>query len=47
MDDSFELATLLAQRLGQFRVVPDFRILEFAENLGQPFLFGFEVKDTP
>lgn len=47
MDDAFELAAFLAQCLGQFRVVPDFRVLEFAENLGQTFLFGFKVKDTP
>jgi len=27
VDDAFELAAFLAQCLGQFRVVPDFRVL--------------------
>jgi hypothetical protein len=47
VDDVFELAAFLAQRLGLFGVVPDLGVLEFAEDLGQSFLFGFEVKDTP
>jgi hypothetical protein len=41
------LAALLAQGLGGFGLVPDLRIFQLAQNLGQALLLGFEVKDTP
>lgn len=47
VNDGFELGALLAECLGAFGVIPDFRVLEFAQNLGQTFLFFLEVKDTP
>jgi hypothetical protein len=47
MDHALQLPAFLAQRLGAFGVVPDLGVFQFAQNLGQSFLFGFEVKDTP
>jgi hypothetical protein len=41
------LGALLAEVLGNLGLVPDLRVLQFLEDFGQPFLFGFEVKDTP
>jgi hypothetical protein len=41
------LAALLAQVLRLLGRVPDFRVFQFAQNLGQALLFDFEVKDTP
>jgi hypothetical protein len=43
----FQSGAVLAQTLGTLRLVPDVRILEFATNFYQLFLFGVEVKDTP
>jgi hypothetical protein len=45
--DGFQSGAFPPEVLCSFRVVPDFRIFQFAKNLGQAFLLGFEVKDTP
>jgi hypothetical protein len=47
VNDGFELGALLAEGLSAFRVIPDFRVFQFAQNLGQALLFFLEVKDTP
>jgi hypothetical protein len=47
MDDPFQLRPLFSERLGTFRMVPDFRIFQFPENFGETLLLVFEVKDTP
>jgi hypothetical protein len=47
MDNIFELGSLTPQSLGTFRVIPDIRDFQFADNFDQTFAFNSEVKDTP
>jgi hypothetical protein len=46
-DDRFELVALPSELLRALRVGPDRRILEFPQDLGQPFRAALVVKDTP
>ena len=46
-DDAFEHRPFLTEGLGPFLVVPDVRVFEFAQHLGQALLLGLVVKDTP
>ena len=43
----FQAHPLTPQFLGTFRVIPDIRLFQFADDLGQPFIPCIEVKDTP
>ncbi|OGT91143.1 MAG: hypothetical protein A2514_09570 [Gammaproteobacteria bacterium RIFOXYD12_FULL_61_37] len=46
-DNPFQLRPLLAQGLSPLGSIPDGRVLQFAQDLGQPFLLVLVVKDTP
>lgn len=46
INNDFQRSALLAQRLGFFRIVPDFRIGEFAFDFYQPVSLVVVVKDT-
>lgn len=46
-DDLFQCRTLLPERLGAVRFVPDIRLFQFALNFGQAFCLAVVVKDTP
>jgi len=46
-DDAIELRTLTAQCLGTCRIVPDFRVLQFAAYFFQAVFVAGIVKDTP
>jgi hypothetical protein len=45
-DDVLELRTLLTERLGALRLIPDIGLFEFAPNLGQALRLAIVVKDT-
>ncbi len=45
--DALEQCAFLTQRLGALLIVPDVRVFEFAQDLGQAFFLAFVVKDTP
>jgi hypothetical protein len=47
LDDALQRSPLPPERLCALRVVPDPRVLEFADDLGQPFALRRVVKDTP
>jgi len=47
VDDAFELRALTTQGLRALRLVPDPRVLELAQDLGQALLLARVVKDTP
>jgi hypothetical protein len=42
-----QLGAFAAQFLGLFGIVPNGRVFQLAEDLGQAFLLAFEVKGTP
>jgi hypothetical protein len=46
IDDPFQGTTFLAQILGALGVIPNRRIFQQLDDLGQAFLFGIVVKDT-
>ena len=46
-DDGLELGALAAEFLGAVGLVPDGRILELAQDLGQALAAALVVKDTP
>ena len=46
-NDLFEANPFTAQVLGTFRIVPDLRFLQFADDFSQSFNLAVEVKDTP
>jgi hypothetical protein len=46
-DDLIQPGTFASQRLGAFRVFPDFWIFQLTINLFQAVTFGSVVKDTP
>jgi hypothetical protein len=46
-DDALELGALAAELLGPLRVLPDGRVLEFAQDLRQALLAALVVKGTP
>jgi hypothetical protein len=45
-DDAFERLLLLAELLSALRVAPDLGVAQEGFDFRQPFLLGFEVKDT-
>jgi hypothetical protein len=46
-DDLFQARPFTAKLLGTFRVAPDLRLLQLANDFRQPFILAVEVKDTP
>ncbi len=47
VDDALELGAFAAEFLGALGLGPDGGVLEFAQDLGQPFAALVVVKDTP
>ena len=46
-DYLFQTRPFPAQTLGTFRIIPDLRLFQFADDLRQSFILAIEVKDTP
>jgi hypothetical protein len=46
-DHAFELGALATELLGTLGVLPDGRVFELAQDLGQPLALSFIVKGTP
>ena len=47
MHHLFETRTFATEFLSTFRVVPDLRRLQLADDFRQSFILAIEVKDTP
>jgi hypothetical protein len=43
----FQACPFTTEFLGTFRVIPDLRLLQLADDFRQTFILAIEVKDTP